>query len=101
MIKSYVINTHCVDIVYNIRTVSELLAGNQEVTTTMSDNKLKISYLDLDIDKLVRQRISILRTISLAETDLSRLNDKLADKAADKQQLEEQDRSNVTNLKSA
>ena len=67
----------------------------------MSDNKLKISYLDLDIDKLVRQRISILRTISLAEIDLSRLNDKLADKAADKQQLEEQDRSNVTNLKSA
>ena len=67
----------------------------------MNDNKVKISYLDLDIDKLVRQRISILRTISLAEIDLSRLNDKLAEKAADKQQLEEQDRSNVTNLKSA
>ena len=67
----------------------------------MNDNKVKISYLDLDIDKLVRQRISILRTISLAEPDLSRLNDKLAEKAADKQQLEEQDRSNVTNLKSA
>ena len=86
---------------YTIRTVSKVLAGFKEVTTTMSDNKLKISYLDLDIDKLVRQRISILRTISLAEIDLSRLNDKLADKAADKQQLEEQDRSNVTNLKSA
>jgi len=67
----------------------------------MNDNKLKISYLDLDIDILVRDREAILLIISNAQRDLSRLNDRLAEKASQKQQLEAQDRGNITDIKSA
>ena len=55
-------------------------------------SELQISYLDLDIDILVRDREAILLLISNAQRDLSRLNDRLAEKAAKKQQLEAQDR---------
>ena len=92
------INTHRVDIVYNIRAVSELLASNQEVTTTMASAQLQISSLNLELDKLVDNRSALLLGMKQAEEKLSKLNDEIAEKASKKQKLERQD---LTNLKSA